>query len=818
METLLQDIRYSLRALKRTPGFTAAAAMVLALGIGASTSIFTVVNAVLIRPLPYPESGRLVMLWETNPRFNVGVDTLPVTPGSFMDWREQNTCFEQIAAFGASQLNLSGAGEPERLSSAGVSPNFFELMRATPKLGRSFRDHEENPGAARVVIISYGLWQRRLAGASDAIGKTLILDGEGYTIVGVAPEGFQFPRAGELPYFVGVAANTDVWRPMTLGDEFINRKRANHQLCVIARLKPGTTRDQAQTEISAIAGRIEQGSPDNQGVGVKVVPLSEQIVGGARRALLVLMAATGLVLLIACANVANLMLARAAARTREIAIRAALGATRPRIFRQLITEALLLSLAGGLAGTLLSQWGVRSLLAVASKNLPGAVEAGIDLGVLCFAVAISMVSSVLFGLAPALGASRTDLSEALKPGAAPAGGVQRNRLRSLLVISEVALTLVLLIGAGLMLKSLALLLDVDPGFKIEKALTLRIALPVSKYSDASKQIAFFQELNRRVADLPGVEAAGLISSAPLGGGVYAGGFSIEGRVAAPDEPEQTADRRMISPDYLNSLGIPLIEGRQFNDRDGQASTAVAMISRSFARRFFPGEDPIGKRIKLGGRDSTRPWLSIVGVAGDVRDTALDSDIRPCVYLPYPQFAGSGMTLIVRSSVDPMALVSALREEVWALDKDQPITDLKTMNQYVSESVAARRTNAMLLVVFAGLALVLASVGIYGVVAYWVTQRVHEVGIRIALGATPRDVIKLIVGRGFGLVIIGVAIGLVSSFALTRVMSSLLYGVSATDPATFASVSLLLTGVALLASYIPARRATKIDPMIALRHE
>ena len=820
METILQDIRYSFRSLLQTPGFTAVAVLVLALGIGANTAIFTVVNAVLLRPLPYPGSEQLVMLWETNPRFQIGVDTLPVTHGNFMDWREQNSVFENVSALGAGRWNLTGAGEPERISGASVSPNFFRLMGTEPKLGRAFRDDEEQPGAARVVVISHALWQRRFAGEPDVLGKTMTLDGESYAVIGVAPEGFQFPRAKELPFFVGVAAQTDMWRPMTLGDEFVNKSRANHQLSVIAKLKPGVTRERAQSEMTAIAVRLEQSYPDsNQGIGVKVVPLNEQVVGNVRVALLVLTGAVALVLLIACANVANLLLARSSGRQKEIAIRTALGASRGRVVRQLLTEAVLLSTTAAIAGTLLSLWGIKAMLSLSRDTLPRAYEISVDLKVLGFTVAIALLTSVIFGLTPALQASKINLSESLKEGSRGlSGGRRSNRIRSSLVIAEVALSLVLLIGAGLMIKSLAGLLKVDTGFRPDNTLTMNIALHGSKYPSANQQIAFFQEVTHRVETLPGVQSVGLISSAPLSGGVYAGGFSIEGRTPASEADDLVADRRMISPEYLNSLGIPLLKGRGFTDRDNQASPGVVIVSESWARRFLPAEDPLDKRIKLGGRDSTRPWLSVVGIAGDVRDTAIESDAKPCIYIPYPQFPSSGMTLVVRAGFDPTPLIPSIRDQIWAVDKDQPVTDAKTMDQYVADSVSPRRFNAMLLAIFASLALVLASVGIYGVMAYSVTQRTHEIGIRLALGAESSDVIKLVVGRAMALVVAGVMIGLAGALALTRLMTSLLYGVSATDTVTFAVVSVLLVVVALLASYIPARRATKVDPMIALRCE
>ena len=818
MAALLQDLRYSIRSLLKTPGFTAVAIIVLTLGIGANTAIFTVLNAVLLRPLPYSESERLVMIWETNPRFKIAGDTVPVTHGNFMDWREQNTVFEYISALGTGRWNLTGLGEPERISGASVSPSFFQLMGVEPKLGRTFRDDEETPGAGMVVVISHALWQQRFGAASDVIGMAMILDGASYTVIGVAPEGFNFPRGKELPYFVGDTTQTDLWRPMPLGADFVNKSRANHQLSVIAKIKPGVSSERAQAEMTAIAERLEHTYPDsNQGIGAKVVSLNEQVVSNVRPALLVLMGAVALVLLIACANVANLLLARSASRQREIAIRMALGASRGRVLWQLMTEAMLLALTAAIAGTLLSFWGINAILSMSRDTLPRAHEINIDFKVLGFTVAIALLTSAIFGLTPALQASKINLSESLKEGArGSSAGRRATRVRSSMVIAEVALSLVLLIGAGLMIKSLAVLLKVDPGFKPNNTLTLNIELLNSKYPGATQQIAFFQDVSQRVAALPGVQSVGLISSAPLSGGVYAGGFSIEGRNLEGDD--LVADRRMISADYFKTLSIPLLKGRGFTERDHQSSPGVVVVSESWARRFLPNEDLIDKRLKLGGPDSTRPWLSIVGIAGDVRDIALESEAKPCLYIPYQQFPSSGMALVVRTVVDPAPLTPAIREEVRAVDKDQPLTDVKTMDQYVADSVSPRRFNAMLLLIFASLALVLASVGIYGVMAYSVTQRTHEIGIRVALGAQPSDVIRLVVGRGMALVLAGVAIGLAGALVFTRVMTSLLYGVSATDPITFALVPVVLIAVALLANYVPARRATKVDPMIALRCE
>ena len=736
-----------------------------------------------------------------------------------MDWREQNSVFEYVSALGVGHWNLTGTGEPERISGATVSPRFFSLMGAEPKPGRAFFEDEEKPGSDKVVVISHSLWQRRFAGEPGVIGSTMTLDGESYTVIGVAPEGFQFPRANELPFFIGVATQTDLWRPMSLGEDFVNKKRANHQLCVMAKLKPGVSRERAQSEMTAIAERLEQSYPDaNQGIGAKVVPLNEQVVGNVKPALWVLMGAVALVLLIACANVANLSLARSLTRQKEIAIRTALGASRSRVVRQLLTEALLLSLTSAVVGTVLSLWGIKAMLSLSNAKLPRAYEVGVDWSVLGFTVAVALLTGVLFGLTPALQASKINLSESLKEGSRGLSGGRSNRVRGVLLVSEVALSLVLLIGAGLMLKSLAGLLKIDPGFKPDNTLAMRIALLGSKYPTAIQQIAFFQDVSRRVENLPGVQSVGLISSAPLSGGVYAGGFSIEGLVRTSGSDELVADRRMISPDYFDAMGIRLANGSGFTDRDDRTAPGVVVVSESWARKFLPNEDPIGKRVKLGGRDSTRPWLSIVGIAGDVRDAAIDSEARPCLYMPYPQFPSSSMDLVVRAGSDPKTLVSAIRDEVWAVDKDQPVTDVKTMDQYVADSVSSRWFNAMLLAIFAGLALVLASVGIYGVTAYSVSQRTREIGIRVALGAQPSQVIKLVVGSGMALVLAGVAIGLIGALWLTRVMTSLLYGVTATDPIIFACVSGLFVAITLAATFIPARRAAKVDPMVALRCE
>jgi putative ABC transport system permease protein len=816
MTSFLQDIRYGVRTLLKTPTFTIVAALVLALGIGANTAIFTVVNTLLLRPLPYPDSSKLVMLYETNPRFQIGVDTLPVTAGNFVDWRDQNTVFEHVCSVGAGRWNLTGGGEPERIAGASVSPDFFRLMKIEPILGRTFLEDEDQEGKDKVLVLGQALWLKRFGGDPNIIGKTISIDDESYSVIGIAPEGFQFPRRGEVPWFTGVTDQTELWRPMPFGKDLITKSRANHQLSVIARLKPELTRERAQAEMSSLATRLEQAYPEsNQDIGVKVVSLNEQVVGNLRTAMLVLMGAVALVLLIACANVANLLLARSSARQKEIAIRTALGASRGRIVRQLLVEALLLSATGGVTGSLLSMWATQGLLLVAG-NLPRVREIGIDLTVLGFIAAVVLLTTMLFGLSPALQVSRINISDALKEGSLTSGG-SRFQFRNVMVIAEIALSIVLLVGAGLMIKSLARVLGVDTGFRSKNTLTVQLSLLNSKYPKPAQQINFFDRVSAGVTNLPGVQSVGLISSAPLSGGIYAGGFSIEGSDAA-DRDDLVSDRRMIGSEYFSTLGIPIVSGRAFSDRDNQSSEGVAIVSEAWARRYLHGDDPLTKRVKLGGRDSNRPWLTVVGVAGDVRDSALEQDARPCIYLPYSQFPSSSMTLVVRSASDPMLLVGGIREAVWAIDKDQPVTDVKTLDQYVSAAVSSRRFSAILLGSFAGLALVLASIGVYGVISFAVSKQTRDIGIRVALGAQPADVMKLIIGRGMLLVLAGVAIGTLASLGLTRALASLVFGVSTTDPVIYVGVSVLLTALALVACYLPARRALRVDPLVALRCE
>jgi putative ABC transport system permease protein len=808
METLLRDLRYGFRGLARKPAFAAVAAIALALGIGANTAIFSVVNAVLLRPLPYRDADRLVMVWEKDAAR--GWLQSSVAPANFIDWREQNTVFEQIAAAFDSSYNLAGAGEPERIQGQNVSASLFPLLGVEAALGRTFLPEEDRAGGGRVAIISYGLWQRRFGEDPRILGQPLTLDGEQVVVVGVLPRGFQF-----------INRESDLWMPFLSGLPEAAQMRGDHFLRVVGRLKPGVTQAQAAAEMETIAARLQQQYPrTNSELGVTLVPLHEQLVGAIKPTLFILLGAVGFVLLIACANVANLLLARAAGRQKEIAIRQALGASRLRLILQLLTESMALAVVSGAFALLLAFWSARLLSALIPDNLSQSRGVAIDGRVLGFTLLLSLLTGIAFGIAPALQGSRPDLSETLKEGGRGTAGPGHNRMRSLLVVSEIALALMLLVGAGLTIKSFLRLRNQPPGFEPDKLLTLRMELLRSKYTTPEQRTAFYDAVLARVKELPAVEAAGVVTWLPL---TFKGGnliFTIEGRPAPVDSEVPAALGRVVSPDYFRAMRIPLLAGRAFDGRDTQRSAEVVIINQAMAERFWPGEDVIGKRIRRGGNDSTLPWISIAGVVGNVKQIELEREPDPEMYLPYTQYTGFYLPrdLVVRTASDPLSLVAAVRNAVWSVDKDQPVFNVQTMEQILSESVSRARFNTLLIGIFGAVALVLAAVGIYGVMSYSVTQRAHEIGIRMALGATSKDVLKLVVGQGFKLVSIGVAIGLASAFILTRLMESLLYGVSATDLPTFAAITAVLVSVAILASYIPARRATKVDPMAALRHE
>jgi putative ABC transport system permease protein len=812
MENLLQDLRYGFRMLTKKPGFTVVAVLALALGIGANSAIFSVVNTVLLRPLPFKTPDQLMIVWEDSAKYGFPKDT--PAPANFIDWRDQNQVFESMAAVASQTFNLTGTGEPEKIEGQRVSASFFPLLGVEPALGRSFLPEEDMPGAGRVVIINYGLWQRRFGSDPDILGKPVALDGQAYTVVGVMPKEFRFPD----PFQYSGEENA-LYVPIAFSSEEAS-SRGGHYLIVYARAKTGVTVKQAQAEMSTIAARLEQQYPEtNMSIGATVVSLHEQIVGDIKPALLILLGAVGFVLLIACANVANLLLARAATRQKETAIRTALGASRSRLVSQFLTESVLLAALGGISGLLLAFFGLKLLTALIPPNLSQAKAISLDAMVIGFTFLVSLLTGVIFGLAPALQGSRPDLNKALKEGGKGASGGGRNRMRSLLVVSEIALALVLLVGAGLMINSFFRLRNVDPGFNSANLLTMSVVLPRSTYPNRAKRTAFYNEMIERIESLPGVESAGVITNLPLTFKGNNSGVTIEGRPEPPVDQIPIVITRVVSDGYFRTMGIALLKGREFSTQDRPDTRASIIVSESTARTFWPDEDAIGKRLKLGRYNSDEAWLSVVGVVKDVRQFELDIDPKPQVYFFYtqmPYFAPRD--LVVRTSGDPLQLAAAVRNEVWAVDKDQPVSNVSTMEAILALSLARERFNMLLLAIFAAVALALAAVGIYGVMSYSVTQRTHEIGVRMALGANRSQVLKLVVGQGAKLVLAGVTTGIVFAVALTRVMESLLFGVSATDPATFAVISITLVAVALFASYIPARRATKVDPMIALRYE
>jgi predicted permease len=813
MERFMQDLRYSLRVLATRPGFTAIAVLALALGIGATTAIFSVVNAVLLRPLPYTEPERLALVWTY---FGPDLPQNWVSGPEFMDMKERSETFEDFAAMTWPSLSLTGSGDPEQVQCGSVTANLFPLLGVKPAQGRVFLEEEDKPNAERVVILSHGFWQRRFASDPNILGRAISLDGQNSTVIGVMPPGF-----GVLPPDAQSPRNIEMWVPMAL--DFKQLNRGNHGFRVVGRIKQGVTFEQAQGEMAAIAEQLDK-EFYNFGFGINIVPFHGHVVRNIRLALVILLAAVGVVLLIACANVANLLLARALAREKEIAVRIALGAGRWRLIRQLLTESIVLAFIGGALGLLLAYLGLKTLIALAPESLPRIDEAGIDSGVLVFALATSLLTGIIFGLVPALQASKTDLNESLKEGArGSGGGVRGGRARNVLVVAEVAMALMLLSGAGLLIRSFMRLQDVDPGFNPDNLLTVRLRLPQSKYSDAAQLAPFYQQLIERVKGLPGVEAVGATSHLPLSGSYMSGTVTVEDAVAAdPQSASFEADRRIISPDYFRAMGISIVKGRAFADQDGQGAPPVAIIDESFARRFWPGGDPIGRRVKLGGGQSQIPWMTIVGVVSHVKHYSLNAAGREFIYYPYLQNPARSMYLAVRTSGDPVAMTSAVRGEVMGIDPAQPVSEVRSMQGLVYTSMAQQRFNMTLFTIFAAVALILASVGVYGVMSYSVTQRTHEIGLRMALGAQQGQILKMIVRQGLKLVLIGVGIGLVVTVTLalvfTRYISSMLYEVGSTDLTTFAAVSGVLAAVAVVASYIPARKATRVDPMIALRYE
>ncbi len=796
MEGFMQDVRYGLRMLRKSPGFTVVAAIALALGIASTTAIFSVVDEVLLHPLPYPDSNRIVCLSGNG----------SASPANYLDWAAQNHVFSSMAASRGFPGNLTGGERPEHVRFTMVSANFFSLFGVDPLLGRGLFAEDEKAGSDHVVVLSYGLWKSRFGADPSLVGHNITLNDEPYTVVGVMPASFAPDGYGQL----WMPSRWDV-PPYPLTSEKDPRPvRDSSYFDAWARLKPGVTLAQARAEMDAISRRLEKQYPDaDAGVRPDVVVMQDNLVGDIRPTLLLLVAAVVLVLLIGCANVANLLLARATDRAKEVSIRSALGASRLRLIRQLLTESVLLALIGGTLGVLLAAWAVPALLTLSPPEISNFKHIGLNPEVLSFSIAVSVLSGILFGLAPAFHASRENLSGSLKEGERGSTS-SRGRTRSALVVTEVALSLVLLIGAGLIVKSFVRLMNVDPGFNPENLLVFNVGLPPS--ASPERQDAFYQQVQERMEAVPGVQSAGVVSRLPLSGGNSDRTFRIPG-----SEKDYSADIRVSTPSYFRTMGIPLLKGRNFSEQDARGSVQVAVVNETLARNVFPGEDPIGKYILDFGPANNK--IQIVGVVGNVRHEGLETAPRAEVYLPFGQAHWPSVFVVVRSKTsDPLALTSGVQNAVWSVDKDVPLSNLRTMQDVIALSVLRRRFTALLLAIFSCLAMLLAAVGLYGVMSYTVSQRTHEIGIRMALGAQKADVLKLVVKQGMSLVILGVVLGIVASVAATRLMSGLLFGVSATDPAVFGGIVALLAGVALAANYLPARRATKVDPMVALRYE
>ena len=833
MHKLLLDLRYAIRTMRKRPGFTLIAVMTLALGIGASTAIFTVVDAGLLRGLPYKSSESLYHIWESTPQKEFAQREFSYP--DYLDY-QQNQVFEGIAAYTGGGGIMSGRGEPERIFAPAASANFFSLLGVDPFLGRTFQPGEDKQGAPLVTVLTYGLWQRRFGGDPNIVGQALTINGDSYTVVGVLPASFQF-----------ALRNADLWRPYQPTDNQLTR-RFMHGTNLIGRLKPGISAAQAQSELSVIAKRIEQEhNQSHAGTGVKLVPLHEQFVGQVRPILLVLMAAVGFVLLIACANVASLLLTRSLARQKEVAIRSALGANRWRVVRQLLTESVLLSLVGGAVGLLIAYWGVHALVATLPESqlnaLPFLKSLRIDSGILAFSFGLSLLTGIVFGLVPAIQSSRPDLNEVLKEGGRATAGGAHHRLRSVFVTTEIALAVVLLVGAGLMMKSLLKLLQSNVGFNPENVLTMTVTLPAAKYTDAGKQVSFYDQLNDRVQSLPGVNGAGTINILPLQGGNTTR-FYVDGDPVPPPGQEIEANIRVVDESYFQTLGVPILAGRAFDDRDGEAQRQAAqsqaqaqtqaqargqtlaavpipgmvIIGKTLADKVFAGRDPVGRRLAYNSFAGQTDL--VIGVVGDVKIGGLDEAIRPVIYYPFRRFPGVGTNLVVRTHGDPKALAGAIRNQTRNLEPDVALFNVRSMDDVIGDSPAAfmRRFPALLIGIFAGVALLLASIGIYGVVSYSVSQQTHYIGVRMALGAQTSDILKMVLKQGLGVSLVGIAVGVVGALGLMRLLRSLLYEVQTNDLGTFAIVVGTLFVVALLACYVPARRATKVDPLVALRYE
>ncbi|MGH9711698.1 MAG: ABC transporter permease [Candidatus Acidiferrales bacterium] len=814
MGALLQDIRYGFRMLAKNAGFTAIAILTLALGIGANTAIFSVVNAELLRPLPFHDPSRLVRIWGTSTRTHSKSNSISYP--DYADWRAQNQVFERIGAYTSGNYTLTGVEQPAHLEGQTVSAEMFSLLGATPEVGRTFLPDEDEPHH-HVAILSHHLWKQRFDGDPGIIGRTITLENSGYTVVGVMPASFEFPLQRQpveiWTTFSSLQESPDNSPPIT-------QQRGAHFMVGIARLKPGVTLAQAQSAMDVIASALQKQYPDsNKDFGVRLVPEQQEVTGAIRPALFVLLIAVGLVLLIACANVANLLLARATTRAREIAIRAALGAGRMRVVRQLLTESFLLALLAGTLGVILAAWGIDLLVRLSPKDLPRVAEIHMDERVLAFTAILSVLTGVLFGLVPALQVTRANLADALKESALSiTAGIHRHRLRSSLVIVEMALALVLLVSAGLLIHSLGRLQNVNPGFNPHNVMASNVDLPDEKFPNP-KKVEFLRGLMPKLKVLPGVTSAAAIVPLPMSGNEFRVTVEIEGRPVAKSD-QVLSSVRITTEDYFRTMQIPLLQGREFKEQDDAEATPVVIVNEALARQFFPGENPIGKRIRPGFSADEKParMREIVGVVGNVKYKDLSGEWTPESYLPYAQLPFNAMTLVARTANDPYLLAKPIADAVRSMDQDVPTFHARTVEDYLIGTIAIPRFNTFLLAMFAGLALLLTAVGLYGVISYSVAQRTHEIGIRMALGAQPGDMLRLVVGQGLQLALVGVGLGLVAAFVSTRFLASLLFGVSSTDPVSFAGVIFLLLAVVLLACYIPARRAMRVDPMVALRYE